>query len=121
MSQPTFAFDYRRESVYCLSNRCFKENIYKIGFSDDPSNRAKQLFTTGVPTPFEIVFLIQGRASAYNIEQKIHEYLEDYRVSKKREFFRISLKSLKQILQEDLKLTLFDEYGDNITCVSSDI
>jgi hypothetical protein len=66
--------------------------LYKIGWSrKDPESRISKLYTTGVPTPFEIEYkkLVNDAPS---IENKIHKLLHEYRVSNKREFFKFSQK-----------------------------
>ena len=74
--------------VYILSNPSF--NYLKIGFTNrDVQNRIEELNTTGVPTPFELVYevLVWDAAS---VERKIHLELNDCRVRDNREFFQIS-------------------------------
>ena len=77
--------------IYVLSNVSMPE-LYKIGWSrKDPESRITELYTTGVPTPFEIEYkkLVNNAPS---IENKIHKLLDEYRVSNKREFFKFSQK-----------------------------
>lgn len=77
--------------IYVLSNVSMPE-LYKIGWSrKDPESRITELYTTGVPTPFEIEYkkLVND---AQSIENKIHKLLNEYRVSNKREFFKFPQK-----------------------------
>lgn len=74
--------------VYIMTNPSFKNGIYKIGHSYDYKKRIKELFTNGVPTPFEaiaVVFFPDCEA----VENLFHEYLQSKgeRILKNREFF----------------------------------
>lgn len=75
------------ETIYVLSNISILE-LVKIGFTTGTaSNRARQLSSTGVPTPFIVEFeakVKNGRIA----ERHIHENLRQYRYNK--EFFRLS-------------------------------
>ena len=65
--------------------------LVKIGFTIKvPTERAAELSTTGVPTPFDVEFycLVDEPAA---LENKIHETLAHKRESNDREFFRIQL------------------------------
>jgi hypothetical protein len=76
--------------VYSFSNPSMP-GIRKIGITKkyNPDERADQLHTTGVPTPFIVEHFV--RTSNYkDIEKKIHKLLDEYRVDSRREFFRIS-------------------------------
>jgi chromatin remodeling complex protein RSC6 len=74
--------------VYILSNPSF--NFLKIGFTNrDVKNRIEELNTTGVPTPFELVYEVLVW-DAESVERKIHSELNDCRVRDNREFFQIS-------------------------------
>jgi hypothetical protein len=73
-------------------------NLLKIGMTTrTPEERVKELFTTGVPTPFKIEFA----KKVCNPEQKektLHRLLEQYteRVSPRREFFRVSTEEVRE-------------------------
>jgi len=80
--------------VYVLMNPSMP-NLVKIGKTTrDPEERAKELSsTTGVPTPFTVVY--DGYfQSCTKAEQHIHLVLEEkgFRVSMNREFFEIPIK-----------------------------
>ena len=52
--------DNKIEYVYCMSNKSFSNDLVKIGWTTNkPTLRAQQLYTTGVPTPFKIEFIIK--------------------------------------------------------------
>ncbi len=95
------------EYVYCLSNTSFSPDILKIGWTRyNPAYRANQLYTTGLPTPFKIEFLILTREGK-SLEGRIHEYFSRCRVSGSREFFNISLPELQNTLTTKFSLKLF--------------
>lgn len=64
-------------------------NVVKIGRTSRPAKkRAKELFSTGVPCPFDIEGVWRVRAEELNeLETEIHGALEACRVHRKREFF----------------------------------
>ena len=77
--------------IYCLSNPSMP-GILKVGMTErTPDVRVKELFTTGVPTPFTIEFAKKVK-DVKKKEKKLHELLEQYteRVGLNREFFRVS-------------------------------
>jgi hypothetical protein len=85
--------------VYILTNESLP-GIVKIGMTTKkPSERAAELHTTGVPTPF-IVFaawkIPADRLKEY--ETKSHKLLEKYRVRSNREFFKIDAVVAKEKL-----------------------
>lgn len=94
------------EYVYCMSNKSFCPNMVKVGWTrNNPALRANQLFTTGVPTPFIVEFMVLT-ASGHDLERRIHNYLSKCRVSGSREFFNISVADLRVVLKEKFSLTL---------------
>lgn len=79
MSRPGF--------LYVLSN----DNVegVKVGITDrHPLERARELWTTGVPTPFtlEYAFWFQD---ARAVEAAVHEHFKEHRICDGREFFAI--------------------------------
>ena len=86
--------------VYVLSNPA-QPGILKIGYtSNTPEERARQLSNaTGVALPYEVEFAY----SCWNgleLEKDIHERLNEYRLTKQREFFQIDLEEAKEIISE---------------------
>lgn len=82
-----------RESghIYILSNPTMP-GLLKIGYTDrTPEDRARELHTTATPAPFVVEFAVKLLGNTFEIEQGIHNYLQQYRFDKKREFFRIDL------------------------------
>jgi len=73
--------------VYILTNKGMP-GLCKIGYTtrNDVQERAKELYTTGVPYPFQIYYACQ----VYNgkkIEKTLHKLFNDQRVNDNREFF----------------------------------
>ena len=63
--------------------------MVKVGKSDQLSeDRAKQLGTTGVPLPFDLAFRVVT-SHPIEVERRAHTLLADYRVSDRREFFKV--------------------------------
>lgn len=74
--------------------------LVKIGRtdSDDPATRVAQLYSTGVPVPFDLVYA--GRvADSGRVEQVLHNAFRDRRVNPKREFFEIEPDQAMKILE----------------------
>ena len=83
--------------VYCLSNPSMPE-LVKIGMTErTPEERAKELSTTGVPTPFVIEFAKKVKNPAQK-EATLHALLEKYaeRMNARREFFRTTPDVVRQ-------------------------
>lgn len=75
--------------IYCLWNESFP-HLVKIGMTTTcPHQRAKQLSSTGLPTPFRVEFAKYVRYP-YEKEQKIHHILKKNRVNHHREHFEVS-------------------------------
>lgn len=74
--------------------------LIKIGKTTrDPRERARELSTTGVPTPFLLAFELFSE-DYEQLEIAIHEKLADFRVSDKRDFFKYPLDKAIKLLQE---------------------
>ena len=90
--------------VYVLSNKAYPE-IYKIGSTYGiPEERAEELTGTGHLHPFEVEISIEIESAEY-YEKILHELLNDYRVKQNREFFKIEIGKLKNILKEVSNIT----------------
>ncbi len=87
--------------VYVLTNPAMP-NIVKIGMTDrdDVQRRMSELYSTGVPLPYECTMALQveGR-EASEIENALHTAFEPYRVNPSREFFRIDSEQAEAILR----------------------
>ena len=78
---------YGEGFVYILRNKAMP-GLLKIGLTKDIDTRLKQLFTTAVPVPFEVVHKVSV-SSMFLVEQKTHEDFETFRFVANREFFKI--------------------------------
>lgn len=76
------------EIVYIFTNPSYKEGLIKIGKTDkkDPKERARELYTTGVPTEFDVFFAATVEKHK-NVESKIHNIFSEFRYNHQREFF----------------------------------
>lgn len=84
--------------LYCLSNPSMPD-LLKVGMTErTPEDRVKELFKTGVPTPFKIEFAKQVSEPKQK-EKTLHALLSQYteRVYPKREFFRVSPEEVKTL------------------------
>ena len=75
--------------VYILKNKAMP-GLIKIGYTqENAEKRANELYTTGVPQPFEVVYELDKLESEQyeKLEVEIHKALDQYRVNPKREFF----------------------------------
>ncbi len=86
--------------VYILINPSIPDSI-KIGYTTRSSeDRASELSRpSSVPTPFEVAYDILV-SDCETVEDRLHNKFADYRVSRGREFFRISLKDAIKALEE---------------------
>lgn len=75
--------------IYCMSNECMP-GLVKVGqTANDPTERAAQLYTTGVPCEFRVEFA--KRVKNYVAREKLlHSILEKHfgRPNASREFFK---------------------------------
>lgn len=78
--------------VYLLVNECMP-GLVKIGKTSrkDMKARLRELYTTGVPLPFECRYACRVRLSHMDeLERALHEAFAPDRVNSSREFFRIA-------------------------------
>ena len=87
--------------VYVLTNPAMP-GLVKIGMTDrdDVQHRMRDLYTTGVPLPFECVIAreIEDRA-ALDIEAALHTAFGPNRVNSSREFFQIDPEQVQALLR----------------------
>jgi hypothetical protein len=77
------------EYVYILSNPSMP-GLVKVGKTTTaPSQRMRELHSTGVPTPFETELTVEV-ANCDASERAAHRPLDAHRVSANREFFKVS-------------------------------
>lgn len=87
------------ETVYILINEGMP-GLCKIGYTtrNDVKERAKELYTTGVPYPFQIYYACQV-SNCKNIEKILHKLFDEFRVNHNREFFKIDPEKVILALQ----------------------
>lgn len=90
-------------NVYVISNiGSFGDNVFKVGMTRrlEPMDRINELGDASVPFKFDVHAMIFSE-DAVSLETKLHSILNDKRVNKvnlKKEFFRISLDEIEQIV-----------------------
>lgn len=102
--------------VYLLSNP-YMPGLVKIGMTaqEDIEKRMRELYTTGVPAPFECQFACKvDIKDCAKIEKALHTAFEPQRVNKNREFFRIQVVQAKAILELFHHTDVTDEVTDEI-------
>lgn len=83
--------------VYLLTNASMP-GLVKVGCTQrDSRARARKLYTTGVPTPFEVAFEVFS-SDHVSLENQMHARLDAFRVNGGREFFRYPLIDLINLL-----------------------
>ena len=89
--------------VYLLTNRSMPGTV-KIGCTARlPEQRATELYTTGVPTPFEVAaYWHADEKRLLKIESDIHALLASFRVQRNREFFKIAPEDAKERISQFL-------------------
>lgn len=85
--------------VYVLANAGMP-GLLKIGRTDQegPNQRMSQLYTTGVPYPFECVKAIEV-ADTEDLEKALHKAFAPARVNARREFFDLKADQVLAILE----------------------
>lgn len=108
--------DYREANkragyVYIISNiGSFGENVYKIGMTRrlDPQDRIDELGDASVPFKFDIHAMIFTE-DAPKLEAALHNAFEKRKVNlvnSRREFFKVTLDEIKQVVKENFDKTV---------------
>ena len=88
--------------VYVLKNEGMP-GLLKIGKTgrEDHNQRISELYSTGVPFPFECVMAVEvtDKQQAKQLEEALHSAFEPHRVNPKREFFQIGESHVLAILK----------------------
>jgi hypothetical protein len=86
-------------TVYVLTNPAMP-GLVKIGrtLKDGARARLDQLYTVGVPVPFELAFACAVRNSA-EVEHALHRVFAPYRVNPRRDFFKIDVDQVVSVLK----------------------
>lgn len=92
-------------TVYVISNLgSFGEDVFKVGMTRrmEPMDRVKELGNASVPFQFDVHSFIFSD-DAVDLERKLHQILDNRRVNKvnlRKEFFKVSLDELEQIVYD---------------------
>lgn len=108
--------DYREANqkagyVYVISNiGSFGEGIYKIGMTRrlNPQDRVDELGDASVPFKFDVHAMIFSE-DAPTLEAALHRAFEDRKlnlVNQRREFFRVSLDEIKDVVKNNFDKTV---------------
>ena len=107
--------------VYLLTNPVMP-GLVKIGMTtrEDMDARMRELYSTGVPVPFECQFACRvKKTDCVKIEKALHTAFEPQRINANREFFRINVGQAKAILElfhhEDVTGEVTDEIQNDLT------
>ena len=107
--------------VYLLTNPVMP-GLVTIGMTaqEDIDKRMKELYTTGVPVPFECQFACRvKKTDCVKIEKALHTAFEPQRINANREFFRINVGQAKAILElfhhTDVTEEVTDEIQNDLT------
>lgn len=107
--------------VYLLTNPVMP-GLVKIGMTTQKEieQRMKELYTTGVPLPFECQFACKVKKNdCAKIEKALHTAFEPQRINTNREFFRINVTQAKAILElfhhEDITNDVSNEIENDLT------
>ncbi|MBR1387899.1 MAG: GIY-YIG nuclease family protein [Alloprevotella sp.] len=107
--------------VYLLINPVMP-GLVKIGMTtqEDIDKRMKELYTTGVPVPFECKFACKVKKSdCLKIEKALHKAFDPQRINQNREFFRINVEQAQAILElfhhEDVTENVSEEIQNDLT------
>lgn len=112
------------EIVYILSNAAMP-GLLKIGKTTqaDVNVRMGQLYTTGVPVPFECVYAIEV-SDCSKVEFALHTAFGPNRVNPNREFFKIEAEQaiaiMKLLDQRDITPQISRSLNENVTQAEKD-
>ena len=98
----------QKNCVYILINPSMPDLI-KIGSTEKTAyERAEELYTTGVPTPFEVAYSVPSEYPEI-LEDILHKQFKQYRINKHREFFRYSAdKVIEWLKNRPTSIGLYD-------------
>ena len=107
--------------VYVLTNPCMP-GMVKIGMTErsEIDARLRELYTTGVPLPFECKFACKvNKSECGRIEKALHTAFAPQRINANREFFRINPEQAIAILElfhhEDVTNEISQEIENDLT------
>lgn len=119
--------------VYVISNiGSFGENVYKIGMTRrlEPMDRIKELGSASVPFEFDVHAMIFSD-DAPTLETALHQKFEKKsvnRVNLRKEFFKVSLDEIEQVVKENYnntvtftKIPVAKEYNETLKIIQQDM
>lgn len=117
--------------VYVISNiGSFGEDIFKIGMTRrlEPMDRIKELSSASVPFEFDVHAMIFSE-NAPELETKLHNHFDSYRVNKinpRKEFFHVSIDEIADYVEENYdntvsftKIPVAKDYRDSIALMEA--
>lgn len=117
--------------VYVISNiGSFGENIFKIGMTRrlEPMDRIKELSSASVPFEFDVHAMIFSE-NAPELETKLHNHFDSYRVNKvnpRKEFFHVSIDEIARYIEENYdntvsftKIPVAKDFRDSVAMMES--
>ena len=112
--------DHSTGIVYVLSNRAMP-GMVKIGMTarKELDTRLKELYTTGVPIPFDVEYACEVKScDCLKIEKALHKAFEPNRINVNREFFQIKKEQVIAILEifneKDVTTEVSDEMNNDL-------
>tara|TARA_B100000902_G_C27289279_1_gene906244 strand:- start:310 stop:1251 length:942 start_codon:yes stop_codon:yes gene_type:complete len=100
--------------IYIMSNPVFADGRIKVGKSkSDPSSfRKDELYSTGVPEPFQIEYFafVENYDS---VELEVHRRLNENRPNKNREFFTATITEAINAIREISKIKYEEDFSDS--------
>lgn len=95
------------KQIYIFQNEMYP--ILKIGMSDNPLKRMKQV-QGGAGFPLNLVYESEPIINPATVERLIHKELKDYR--KGGEWFELDIKTAKKVIDKILNVCIKGEYKD---------
>lgn len=95
--------------IYVLWNQAFEQNVFKIGRAKDVKKRLEG-YTTSFPTQCEIKFQSEKLKDCHIVETIVHLKLDGCRINKSREFFKMDIESIKNVIIETI---------NNLQCINN--
>lgn len=102
--------------VYVLTNPAMP-GLVKIGMTTrlDIDTRMKELYSTGVPVPFECIYACEVKSTdCVRIEKALHKAFEPNRINSNREFFKINPEQVTAILELFDRIDITGEVASEI-------
>lgn len=86
------------EYVYILANPSYRSGFFKIGLTKrEVDSRMRELFTTGVPTPF-VKCVTLKTDDCKTLEKALHSKYANRRINSRREWFELTKSDIEEII-----------------------